>query len=227
MKRIITYLCGAIVLSGGTALFAQQGQKKNKPVARKDETRKDNLNRTDALNRKQGLWFFRHEAGMGEPLYYEYGNYANDRKTGLWTRLDAEQQLAATENYYLGVLNGTAHYYEDGRLTCIGNYRGMYANSKYDSIWVTHPETYEDTLVALPAETGSTRHGLWRYYDAKSGQLTREEEYQVDDLIYRREFQHYTHSDSSRIEQRNANLPHNRKERARPPAGKGRSLTGY
>lgn len=215
----------SVALTGSWSLFAQQSSKKNaRPPAKKEE-KKDNLNKTDASNRKQGLWFYRHEARMGEPLYYEYGNYRDDRKTGVWTKLDSEQQLQAIEHYYLGVLNGTAHYYEKGRLVCIGNYRGVYSANKHDSIWVTNPTTYEDTLVALPPETGSSRHGIWRYYDPETGQMTMEEEYQVDDLIYRKEFHHISKEDSIRIKRRNDNLPHNRKHYAKPPAGKGKSIT--
>jgi hypothetical protein len=201
------------------------GKKTAVPFKKQEEPkRKDNLNYTDARNLKQGLWFYEYEARMGEPRYYEYGNYQDDKKTGIWTRLDAEQRLMATETYTRGELNGVAQYYEEGRLVCVGNYRGIYSPNKYDSIWVTKAATYEDTLVAIPTEIGHTKHGKWRYYDAVTGHLTREEEYQVDNLIDQKDFQYFSPSDSLRIKKRNDNLPHNKKGYAKPPAGKSRSL---
>ncbi len=132
-------------------------------------------------------------------------------KNGVWTKLDVEQQLMATETYSRGVLNGVAQYYENGRLICIGNYCGSFSPNKYDSIWVTKADTYEDTLVAVPTELGYTKYGQWRSYDATTGQLTREEEYQVDNLIYEKAVSSYHETDSIRIKQRNDNLPHNKK----------------
>jgi len=222
LKRKICFLILAAALSGGAALFAQS-RKDEKPEHRPAQ-KKDNLNRTDVRNRKQGLWFYEHDARMGEPHYYEYGSYIDDKKSGVWTKLDTDQRLMSTETYSRGQLNGISQYYEDGRLVCVGNYRGLYADGRYDSIWVTNPETLEDSLVAVPTELGYTKHGLWRYYDAGTGQLTREEEYQVDNLIREQEFSHYTRSDSLAIRKRNDNLPHNKKASARPPAGKRKSL---
>jgi hypothetical protein len=197
-------------LTGCFVAFAQSKKTGNKPV--KEEKKKDNLNKTDGLDRKQGLWFYKHDARMGEPLYYEYGTYKDDKKTGIWTKLDAEQSLMATENYYHGVLNGTSQYYERGRLVCIGNYRGLNQTQKFDSIWVTNPITGIDTMVAVPTETGYTKHGTWRYYDAETGQMTKEEEYQVDNLIFEKEYHHISKSDSVAIKKRVENFPHNKKK---------------
>ncbi len=223
MRKII-FLFFAATLAGCFVAFAQKNKTAAPDKKQEEPKRKDNLNKTDAQQRKQGLWFYEYPARMGEPHYYEYGTYLDDQKTGVWTKLDGEQQLMATETYSRGVLNGTAQYYEDGRLTCIGNYRGLYSPNKYDSVWITKADTYIDTLVAVPTELGYTKHGVWRYYDAATGQLTREEEYQVDYLIHEKEFQHISKSDSARIKRRNDNLPHNKKTYAKPPAGKSRSL---
>lgn len=202
---------------------ASAQQKKSGKTVRKEEAKKDNLNKTDDRNRRQGLWFYKHDARLGEPLYFEYGNYEDDRKTGLWTRLDAERSLMATENYSGGVLNGTAQYYERGRLVCIGNYRGLNQSRKYDSIWVTNPETYMDTMVVVNTETGYTKHGIWRYYDAVTGQMTKEEEYQVDNLIYEKEFRHTSKTDSVMIKNKMDKFPHNKKKGQVKPEGKYKS----
>lgn len=210
-------------LTGCFVAFAQNRKSGTKPVKKEEEKKKDNLNKTDALDRKQGLWFFKHDARMGEPLYYEYGNYQDDKKTGIWTKLDAEQSLMATENYYHGVLNGTSQYYERGRLVCIGNYRGLNQTQKFESIPVTDPITGIDSIVVVPTEMGYTKHGTWRYYDEETGQMTKEEEYQVDNLIFKKEYHHVSKSDSLIIKKRIENFPHNKKKISKETSGKYRS----
>lgn len=203
--------------------FAQA--KKEKPVKKEKQKEEDSLNKTDGKNRKQGTWFYKFEALRGEPAYAEFGNYKDDLRVGLWYKLDSEQRLMSIENYSRGVLNGTAQYYENGKLICIGTYRGLNPDVKFDSIWVTDPVTEYQELVAVPSEKGTMKHGLWRYYDPETGQMVKEEEYQVDDLIGKREFHFVSKSDSIRVERRNANLPHTKKRTYKPPAGKVKSYT--
>jgi antitoxin component YwqK of YwqJK toxin-antitoxin module len=211
----------ASIISG---INISYGQKKNNSSNKTNTTTKtDNLNKTDALNKKQGLWFYHFKAQMGEPELYEFGSYKDDKKTGVWTKLDKEQMLVATENYTKGVLNGTAQYYESGKLICIGQYRGLNPDYKFDTIVIVNPNSFVDSTVVVPSEIGSTKHGMWRYYDAQSGQMIKEEEYQVDNKIYEKTFQHYTPSDSSHIKKIEANLPHNKNKKP----GKSKSLIAY
>ncbi|MFT4061153.1 MAG: hypothetical protein QM642_02225 [Edaphocola sp.] len=222
VRRIFKMFVGCVLMLFAVGVAAQTEKTgKNNPA--KQAATDDGLNKTDPKNRKQGLWFFKHEAHLGEPLFYEFGNYKDNRRNGIWTRLDSEQRLEATENYNHGVLNGTAQYYERGKLVVVGNYRGLDQSKPFDSVMVTNPNTLEDTLVIVPTDVGYTKHGLWRYYDAATGQLTREEEYQVDNLLYRREYTHYTHADSLAIKARIEQLPHNQKKTNKAPRGK-RSL---
>jgi len=209
-------------LTGCLVAFGQSKKTNNKP-AKTEDTHKDNLNKTDNLNRKQGWWFYKHEAALGEPLTYEYGQYLNNKKEGIWTTLDAEQQLISTENFNKGVLNGTSQYYESGKLVCIGNYRGLNQDKKIDSIWVTNPDTYADTLVAVPTEKGFTKHGIWRYYDPYTGQMVKEQEFQVDNLIYEKKYSFMTKTDSTRIAEQ-ANKFISNKKYAKHPPGKSKSL---
>jgi hypothetical protein len=117
----------------------------------------------------------------------------------------------AVQNYRKGVLDGQSQFYEKGKLVCIGTYRGLNPDNKYDSIWVTDPGTQLDTLVVIPSERGSLKHGLWRYYDPMTGQMTMEEEYQVDDLLYRKRFESVTTgTDSLYIRNVQKNMPHNK-----------------
>jgi antitoxin component YwqK of YwqJK toxin-antitoxin module len=206
-RTSIKYFLLIATLSGCFVAFAQT-KKTKQPVKKETD---DSLNRTDDRKQKQGTWFYKREALRGEPAYSEFGNYKDDRKTGHWIKLDGENRLVSIENYTRGALNGESQYYENGKLICIGHYRGLNPDNKVDSIWVTDPLTYEEVLVMVPTERGSMKHGLWRYYDPNTGQLTREEEYQIDDLIFTKDFQFTATTDSTRLKKRIENMPHNKK----------------
>jgi hypothetical protein len=212
MKNILFVVL--IVSMGTSSVCAQSKNKKTKPkstptVAAVDDTSDEQLNKVDAQHRKQGLWFHDMPALRGEPAYKEFGKYQDDQRVGIWYKLNAEGALMSIENYRRGVLHGEVQYYVKGRLSCIGHYRGLNPENKLDSIWVTDPETLLDTMVVVSTERGSLKHGIWRYYDPFSGKLTREEEYQVDDLIKSEDFEYISKSDSAYIEKRKAMLPHN------------------
>jgi len=225
MRKVIQYIVCTATLSGCFVAFGQNKKTVNKAeTSVRDEGKKDNLNKIDNQNRKQGLWFYKHEARMGEPLTYEYGQYINDKKEGVWTTLDAEQRLLSTENYNKGVLNGTSQYYEKGRLVCIGNYRGLDQSKEYETITVTDPDTYNDTLVTVRTDIGYTKHGIWRYYNAVTGQMTREEEYQVDNLIFSKEYHFVSTADSLQAIERNKRFLSDKKNYYKPPSGKNKSL---
>ncbi|HTO14179.1 MAG TPA: hypothetical protein VLZ83_00285 [Edaphocola sp.] len=188
----IIIVCVCLLMGQKNQIYAQtnkakvQNQTKNKiePTPAAD----DNLNKSDSKNRKQGMWFYNRASQFGDPSYYEFGAYKDDMKTGLWYKLSKDQELISIENYKFNVLDGTAQYYENGKLTTIGNYRGIYTSNKYDTVLVIDPMTTEATYVVVAAEKGYTKHGLWRYYNPISGQLTMEREYQVDILLKEKKF---------------------------------------
>jgi hypothetical protein len=168
--------------------FAQKPNVKS-PATSSQKASEENLNKKDAKNRKQGMWFYERPAQFGDPGFYEFGAYENDKKTGMWYKVSHSKELMAIENYKLDVLDGPAQYFEGGNLAATGNYRGIFTTHKYDSFMVRNPANDLDTLIILPAETGYTKHGLWRFYDSRSGQLVLEQEYQVDFLIRERRFE--------------------------------------
>lgn len=210
-----------LLLLGFLIATSSFAQKKNGQFAHAAKTKTgqdDRLNRTDAQNRKQGTWFIKKEALRGEPAYMIFGNYVDDKKQGLWYKLDAHGELISIQNYTAGSLNGTSRYYEQGRLVCIGNFRSLNTAQKMDSIWVTDPVTNYQKLVVVPTEQGTVRHGLWRYYDSGTGQLIKEERYQVDELISSKSFRPQMPSDSAYAPVRPAHLPIDKyNKRARPP----------
>ncbi len=208
------------VLTGGTDTFAQA-----RSADKRAKQGTDNLNKTDQHRRKQGMWFLRHEARMGEPAYSEFGNYKDDRKQGTWYTVDAEGGIQSIEEYSRNVLNGSVQYYKKGKLVCTGNYRGLNPDKKFDSVEVVDINTYEEKLVAVPSEWGSVKHGIWRYYDPVSGKLMREEEYQVDDLIFQKNFTPLTYADSIQLQQSYEQRPHNLKKMVRTRSGRATSYT--
>lgn len=154
------------------------------------------LNQTDKKGRRQGLWYIDQKEVRGQDAYIAFGEYVDDKKQGLWYRMDHLGRLIYIRNFADGVLDGTSQYYQNGNLVCVGNYRGLNPKYKLDSIWVVNPVTGYDTMVRVPSEKGSVKHGIWRYYNPVTGQLVAEEKYQVDELLYRKEFKEQAPSDS-------------------------------
>ena len=181
------------------------------------------LNRLDAKGRRTGMWYTQVPERMGEDAYAEFGAYINGRKGGKWYRWNKEGDLLAEENFRLGTLDGEVKYFEDGRLTTIGHYRGLNPTQALDTIIVVDPVTRNEALVSISTDRGSLRHGIWQYYDPHTGRLVREEEYQVDEIIHQKEFG-MTASDSTYYNQRLQAMPHNRGIYYKPPRGK-RSIT--
>jgi len=184
------------------------------------------LNQQDASGRKNGLWWETVAAVRGEPAYSAFGSYDHGLKIGPWYRINEVGDLDAIENYRFNVLNGEVKYFEQGRLVCVGHYRGLNPSQAYDTILVVHPVTGEEKLVSVPTERGALRHGLWQYYDQATGRLTREEEYQVDERISSRTFE-IAPRDSAYYRQREKLMPHNRHDYYKPPKGKPASLTDF
>jgi hypothetical protein len=185
------------------------------------------MNQLDSKGARNGMWFVSIEPRMGEPGYTEFGNYQHGRKTGAWYKLDGEGDLMAMENFKNNTLDGEVKYFDKGHLTTIGHYRGLNPEYTYDTFIVVHPITGAEELKAVSTERGSLRHGMWRYYDSETGRLIREEDYQVDEMIYSKEFA-LTKSDSLYYQKRTLSLPHNKKTHYyEPPATKKTSYSGY
>lgn len=197
--------------------YSSFAQVKKETDKKEQELKEDNLNKTDKLNRKQGLWYFKKEASHGEPAYTTFGNFENDKKQGIWYKLDNYGQLMAIETFRQGQLNGNAQYYDKGNLTAIGNYRSLEQSKQLDSIWVTDPITLYDTLIVIPSEYGYVKHGSWRHYNPITGQLISEETYQIDKLIYKTVYHTTPKNDSAYISKRIEALPHNNYPKEKKP----------
>ena len=144
------------------------------------------LNKVDVKGKKHGLWLTTKPPRMGEPGINEFGNYEHGEKYGMWYKIDDKGDLVAIESFRHDVLDGEVKYYDQGKLYCIGHYRGLNPKNKFDTIVIMHPVTQEEEYRIIPTDNGSLRHGSWKYYDPQNGYLVKEEEYQVDELVYKK-----------------------------------------
>lgn len=192
-KRLFFLVIGFLLFCSDN-LWSQQ----SKMLAQKgvQSASSEVLNQIDNRGERQGLWYIDQKEIRGQEGYISFGEFLNDKKQGLWYRMDHLGRLISIRTFSDGALNGTAQYYQNGNLVCIGNFRGLNPKYKIDSIWVVNPVTGYDTMVMIPSEKGTVKHGLWRYYNPVSGQLIAEEKYQVDVLLYRKEFKEQPVTDS-------------------------------
>lgn len=182
------------------------------------------VNKFDENGKRHGMWLLSQDARMGEEGFSEFGSYEHGRKYGKWYKIDGEGDLISVETFKNDVLDGEVKYYEKGQLTCVGSYRGLNPDTKYDTIMVVHPVTGEEMLRSIESEKGTVRHGTWKFYDPQSGKLLKEEEYQVDELVYTRRF-NLTKADSIASQEHIKELPHVKGNAYKPPA-KQASITG-
>jgi hypothetical protein len=136
------------------------------------------------------------------------GHYDHGQKNGFWYISDGQGNMITIESYKHDVRDGEVKYFEQGQLTCVGHYRGLNPKVALDTVLIVDPISGDEKLVAVPTERGSIKHGSWRFYDPISGRLIKEEEYQVDALIFKKEFS-ISPADSSYYQMRNRLLPHN------------------
>jgi Uncharacterized protein conserved in bacteria len=177
-------------------------------------------NKLDAQGKRHGIWVLQHGGGMGEDPYTEIGTYDHGVRAGSWYRLDEGGELQAIETYRNDIKDGEAKYFEKGLLIATGNFRGLNPSRDRDTFMVEDPITGLQSLKSVPTERGTVRHGTWRFYDADNGRLTREEEYQVDEVVYHKEFG-MTKQDSIYYQKRVEKMPHSKKKNYyKPPTDK-------
>lgn len=180
---------------------------------------KANVNKTDAKGKPHGWWLNQQPPRMGEVGYSEFGIYNHGRKAGLWYKMDSEGSLLSIETYRNNTLDGEVKYFENGKLVRVGHYRGLNPDRPTDTVIVENPITGQQTLRPVSTDRGSLRHGMWRYYDPETGRLVREEDYQVDELVYKKAF-NLSHEDSIYYHHRMSQMPHSKKVKPKLPSGK-------
>lgn len=181
---------------------------------------KTEINQFDEQGKQHGLWYTYTAAERGEPAASTIGHYEHGQKTGQWYINDGKGNLTSIETFRYNVRDGEAKYFENGALTCIGHFRGLNPKVALDTVHIVDPITREEKWVTVPTERGSVRHGSWRFYDELSGRLIKEEQYQIDELIFKQDFS-ISPADSAFYQKRNSILPHRSNKLA--PASKFKS----
>lgn len=134
----------------------------------------DTLNRVDQKSRKQGPWVIREEALRGNPGFEEQGHFVDDRKYGRWVRFSLMGDIIAEENYRWGALNGKCIYYTQiGDLLREENWRAVDPNAEgFDTVNVydvIDPSKVIDVVIVPVIPGSSNKHGVWTYYDPRTG----------------------------------------------------------
>lgn len=168
----------------------------------------DTINRLDQFNHKHGKWLLFHEARYNEPPFYEYGSYDQDVRVGVWNVYDKDGHTLSEEYFKQGVRDGEARYFENGKLYCIGHYLALRSKYEYDTVMVEDPVTNNFRPVVVKSQVGSVRHGLWTFFNPTTAAVDRVVEYQVDEVIYDRDYSNRDETDSLAIELKTRSLPH-------------------
>lgn len=175
----------------------------------KEKVEQDYINQIDQQGRKQGLWVIYQPKRMGEAAYYQQGHYENDLRMGTWYTFDEYSNIIGIEHFAYDQLNGTVKYFDQNGLVVEGQYYGKSKLVAIDSIIVTHPLTFMDTIVAVNEEIGSFKHGVWNYYNSDLGRLIKREYYQVGTVVKYEEVPLIEIMDSTVYKERVNQLPHN------------------
>lgn len=216
IMRFLAYILSAGLLAMS---FAVQAQTDNMEQSRPP------VNKYDERGKRHGMWVSSQGERMGEEPYTEFGNYDHGSKLGPWYKLDEDGELLAMETYKNDVKDGEAKYFERGHLIATGQYRGLNPARERDTFMVEDPITGAQSLRSISTERGTMRHGKWRFYNASTGRLEKEEEYQVDEMIYHKDFP-MSKEDSVYYQKREAAMPHNQKTNYyKPPGGKQMKYT--
>ena len=168
----------------------------------------DTINKLDQHKIKHGKWLHFTEGKYSDPPMYEFGIYDDDKRAGKWAIYDKEGQVMAEENYKHGLKDGEARYFENGNIYCIGNFLALKSRYEYDTILVENPMTNALRPVVIKADVGSVRHGMWTYYNTQTHQVDRVVEYQVDEIIYEKDYTEDAKVDSAAASQKLRELPH-------------------
>ncbi len=166
----------------------------------------DTINRTNAQGKRSGIWSIYNESRFGDDSFYDIGEYTEDKKHGVWKMYSKSGLLIKAVNYYNNYKHGEAKFYDQGRLVCVGQNKALRTDVAYDTILVEDAITNELKERIIPTSLGSVRHGLWVYYKPPFKEITRIEEYQLDELIYEKDYT--TKTDSMAIQKKLATYPH-------------------
>lgn len=147
--------------------------------------RGDTLNRIDLAGNRQGPWVLSVPELRGERGYEEEGYFSDNAKEGVWKRFSLEGVKIAEENYRWGKLHGKQLYFSYfGGLIREENWRAMDPRQAFDTVAVYDLKDPDKKIadVVVKNEGISMRHGVFSYYDPRTGKLLAKENYVMNKL---------------------------------------------
>ena len=177
-KNILYFFLPVMACLLATAISAQN---KSYKISAKGDT----INVVNAKGLKTGKWVNRVEALRGEPGYEEEGIYKDGAKEGPWRMYTLEGDLLGIENYKNGGKDGVQQYYTYlGDLVREESWRGYDPEHPYDTVAIYGTGSNEIVEYRIvKAEQYSVKQGTWRYYEPGTGILTKEEEWERNNIV--------------------------------------------
>jgi len=147
----------------------------------------DTLNCTDVKGLRQGKWVIRYETLRGEPGFEEEGQYVDGKKEGIWRQYSLEGDLTAIEQYKWGNRDGLNQYFtKNGELIREESWRAVNPMNPYDTVdvpdWEKDPLGLIKTTKVVKLEGSSIKHGTWKYYQASTGFVVKEENWVLGEI---------------------------------------------
>jgi antitoxin component YwqK of YwqJK toxin-antitoxin module len=143
----------------------------------------DTINIVDKNDLKQGRWVVKVPRVRGEPGYEGEGIYKDGKKEGLWRAYTLMGDLFAIERYRWGNKDGVNQYFDIAGLTRQETWKAVNPEYPYDTIDVYDPiDPTKIRRQIVKVEGSSVKHGTWKYFDSKSGTITKTENYILNKL---------------------------------------------
>lgn len=141
-------------------------------------TKGDTLNCTEANGNKRGKWKIHVNPLRGNPGYEEEGEYANNKKEGLWRRYNFMGDLLAIQNYKWGNLDGISQYYTVAGIEREESWRAINPEKAFDTLMIEDiNEENKYVPVIVPNDGKSMKHGKWIWYRDGSDIVIKIEKY--------------------------------------------------
>ncbi len=157
--------------------FSGIAQYKNYRLTNKGDT----INIVDKNDLRQGRWVVKVDGLRGEPGYEEEGIYKDGKKEGVWRAYTLMGDLFAIERYRWGNKDGINQYYDIAGLTRQESWKAVNPDNPFDTVDVYDPiDPTKIRRQIVKIEGTSVKHGTWKYFDSRSGNVYNTEKYFLD-----------------------------------------------
>lgn len=143
----------------------------------------DTLNCTDENGKKRGKWVIHVDPLRGNPGYDEEGEFADNRKEGIWRRYNNMGDLVAIQNYKWGNLDGVSQFFGVAGLEREESWRAINPEKAFDTLMVEDiDDVNKYNQVIIPNDGKSMKHGVWTWYRPGSMGIVKTETYFLNKL---------------------------------------------